>query len=195
LPKKTFEIAIKTGNGFLTQVKENQKQLLEDCKDTHLFNTQVEVSQSEEKAHGRIEKRTTTLHKTNESITDVSWQLLIAVIIVVNRVTMKKNTKTKQWEATEETSYYVCSSDRYSLVQLQDAIRNHWAIENSNHYVKDNALKEDQSKIKKKADLMARIRSFALNILRGANVENISQTLYRTSLNFDRLYSYKHIFD
>ena len=107
---------------------------------------------------------------------------------------MKRNPKTDQWETTEETSYYVCSSDKYSVIQLQDAIRNHWTIENSNHYVKDTAFKEDQSKIKKRADLMARIRSFALNILRGANVENISQMLYRNSLNFDRLYGYKHVF-
>ena len=117
------------------------------------------------------------MHKTNAWLTDVSWLSLIAVINVVNRITMKKNTKTKQWETTEELSYYVCSSDQFSVIQLQDAIRNHWAIENSNHYVKDTALKEDQSKIKKKADLMARIRSFALNILREANVDNISQML------------------
>jgi predicted transposase YbfD/YdcC len=194
LPKKTFEIAQKTGNDFLTQVKENQKQLLEDCMDTHRFNTQVEVNQTEEKAHGRIEKRTVIVHKTTNWITDFTWQLLIASIIVVYRIRIEYNTKTKQWNKTEEVSYYVCSNDRYSAIQLQNAIRNHWAIENSNHYVKDTALKEDQSKIRKKADLIARIRSFALNILRGENIKNINQALYRNSLNFDRLYDYKYIF-
>lgn len=195
MPKKTFEIAEKTGNDFLTQVKDNQEQLLQDCKDTARFNTQVEVHQTNEKAHGRIEKRSVTVHKTTEFITDTGWKLLLAVIIVVARIRIVYNTKTKQWDTAQETSYYVCNSNQYNAQQYYDAIRNHWAIENSNHYVRDTALKEDASKIRKKPDRMARLRSIALNLMRANGIKNICQELYRNSLNFGRICKYKTIFD
>ncbi|MEK9165822.1 MAG: ISAs1 family transposase [Patescibacteria group bacterium] len=195
MPKKTFEIAEKTGNDFLTQVKENQDQLLQDCKDTARFNTQVERHQTNEKAHGRIEKRSVSVHKTTEFITDPGWKLLLAVIIVVARIRIVYNTKTKQWDTTQETSYYVCNSNKYNSKQFYDAIRNHWAIENCNHYVRDTALKEDASKIRKKPDRMARLRSISLNLMRANGIKNIAQELYRNSLNFRRVCKYKNIFD
>lgn len=195
MPKKTFEIAQKTDNDFLTQVKENQAQLLQDCKDTERFHTPTEEYQTDEKAHGRIETRKVAVHKTTEFITDIGWQLLLSVIIVVTRIRIVYNTKTKQWKKTEETSYYVCNSNQYSAKQFYDAIRNHWSIENSNHYIRDTALKEDASKIRKKPDRMARIRSFVLNLMRANDIKNIAAELYRNSLNFDRICEYKSIFD
>jgi predicted transposase YbfD/YdcC len=195
LPKKTFEIAKKTGNDFLTQVKENQAHLLEDCKDTARFNKEVETCQTDEKAHGRIETRKVAVHKTTDFITDLRWRLLLAVIIVVTRIRMVYNTKTKQWDTSEETSYYVCNNDKYTATQFYHAIRNHWAIENRNHYVRDTAFKEDDSKIRKKPDRIARLRSFALNLMRGNAIKNIAENLYRNSLNFNKVCKYKYLFD
>jgi len=195
LPKKTFEIAQQTGNDLLVQVKENQQQLLDDCKDTERFNTITENNSSITKEHGRIEERIVTVHKTNQWISDATWKLLIAAVIVVNRTRTIYDTKTKQWNTSKETSYYVCNEKQYTAIQFNDAIRNHWAIENRNHYVRDTAFKEDYSKIRKKAGLMARLRSFALNIMRANDVTNISQTLYKNSLKFDWIHYYKAIFD
>ena len=45
-------------------------------------------------------------------------------------------------------------------------VRGHWAIENSNHYVRDVTMGEDASRIRKNPGVFARIRSFAANILR-----------------------------
>jgi predicted transposase YbfD/YdcC len=195
LPKKTFEIAQQTGNDFLAQVKENQQQLLEDCKDTVRFNTNVEVYSSSGKAHGRIEQRTVTVHKTPQWITDIIWQALVAAIIVVTRIRIEYNTKTKQWDKAEETSYYVCNNAQYAAIEFHDAIRNHWGIENCNHYVRDTAMNEDHSKIRKKAGRIARCRSFALNIMRANGITNISQGFYRNSLNFEKLCKFQTIFD
>lgn len=195
MPKKTFEIAQQTGNDLLVQVKENQQQLLDDCKDTERFNTITENNSSITKEHGRIEERIVTVHKTNQWISDATWKLLIAAVIVVNRTRTIYDTKTKQWNTSKETSYYVCNEKQYTAIQFNDAIRNHWAIENRNHYVRDTAFKEDYSKIRKKAGLMARLRSFALNIMRANDVTNISQTLYKNSLKFDWIHYYKAIFD
>lgn len=195
MPKKTFEIAIETGNDLLVQVKANQEQLLQDCIDTHRFNKETETHTTEDKAHGRIEKRTTVVHRTVEWINDGKWKALIAAIIIVFRIRTVYNTKTKKWEACEETSWYVCNKTEYTAKQFHDAIRNHWGIENSNHYVKDTAMGEDHSKIRKKACIMATIRSFALNILRANHVENVKQALYKNALNFNRIRKYKAIFD
>lgn len=195
MSKKNFEIAQETGNDILVQVKENQQQLLEDCRDTKRFNTNTEIYNSLEKSHGRIEERIVTVHKTSDWITDIIWQALVSVIIVVTRVRIEYNTKTKQWNKSEETSYYVCNNDRYGAIEFHDAIRNHWAIENCNHYVRDTAMKEDYSKIRKKAGWMARFRSFVLNIMRYNGITNINQALYRNSLNFEKLCRYQTIFD
>lgn len=168
---------------------------MQDCIDTHRFNKNTETHYTNDKAHGRIEKRTTVVHRTNEWITDDKWKILLAVIIMVFRVRSVYNTQTKQWETSEETSWYVCNKDNYTAMQFHDAIRNHWGIENKNHYVKDTAMSEDHIKIKKKARTMAILRSFALNILRANQVENIKQELYRNALNFNRLAKFVAIFD
>jgi len=43
-------------------------------------------------------------------------------------------------------------------------IRGHWRIENGSHYVRDVAFAEDASRIRKNADIVARLRSFAYNL-------------------------------
>lgn len=179
----------------MVQVKENQQQLLSDCRDTERFNTKTETHSITEKEHGRIETRTVTVHKTTNWITDCAWKLLLATIIVVARIRLTYNTKTKQWDTTEETSYYVCNSDKYTTIEFCDAIRNHWGIENRNHYVKDTAFKEDASKIRKKPNRMAIMRSFALNILRVNGITNVCQALFRNAINYDKLRKYKAVFD
>jgi predicted transposase YbfD/YdcC len=195
LSKKTFEISKEKGNNILVQVKENQLQLLTDCQDTERFNTKTETYSTSEKGHGRVEKRTVIVHKTTNWITDSAWKLLLATVIAVYRIRIMYNTKTKQWDTTEETSYYICNSDEYTAIEFCDAIRNHWGIENCNHYVKDTAFKEDASKIRKKPNRMAVLRSFALNILRVNDITNVCQALYRNAINYDRLKKYIAVFD
>ena len=177
------------------QVKENQKELLADCKLTIQCEKADDVYQTEEKGHGRIEKRETRIYKNTSLICDLTWKSLIAVIIVVYRIRMVYDTKQREWKPSRETSYYVCNNKNYTAEEFNGIIRNHWSIENCNHYVKDVSMSEDSSKIKKNAGIMATVRSFALNILRADCTENIKQTLFRNSINIDRLFSYKFIFD
>jgi hypothetical protein len=67
------------------------------------------------------------------------------------------------------------------------AIRGHWGIENRNHHVRDRTLAEDASRIRRKPGVFARLRSFALNILRGHGVANVSKALDSNALSLDRL--------
>jgi len=49
--------------------------------------------------------------------------------------------------------------------EFRQAIHNHWGIENRNHYVRDVCMGEDRSRIRTNPHIMAKLRSFALNIL------------------------------
>ena len=63
------------------------------------------------------------------------------------------------------------------------AIRVHWAIENKNHHMKDVTLVEEASRIRIKPGNFAKLRSWALSILRINQIKNISKALYENTLN------------
>nr|VFK04469.1 MAG: Transposase DDE domain-containing protein [Candidatus Kentron sp. H]VFK07735.1 MAG: Transposase DDE domain-containing protein [Candidatus Kentron sp. H] len=114
------------------------------------------------------------------------WLNRIVAIVRVYRHTDCFDTKTGAWKERTETVYYAASHLRSAEVFAQ-LIRNHWGIENSNHYVYDVTLKEDASRIRNSPGIFARLRSFSLNILRKNNITNVSEALYDNALCFDRL--------
>ena len=69
-------------------------------------------------------------------------------------------------------------------------MRGHWGIENRSHHVRDRILREDDSRIRTRPGLLARLRSFALNLLRANGVANVSEAIYATALGLDRLLAY-----
>lgn len=163
------------------QVKKNQKTLLQNFQYHIKFSapiTTITNKDKPDKAHGRIETREIRTYKPNTKkygqlgfITDIDWRKQIKVIIEITRKTKTKNTKksTKDltiYKTTTEKSYYFTTTATLSAKQLQDIIREHWGIENKNHYVRDVTLKEDQSRIRINPVIMAIIRSTALNTIR-----------------------------
>jgi predicted transposase YbfD/YdcC len=77
---------------------------------------------------------------------------------------------------------------------LASYIREHWWSENKNHYVRDVVLKEDASRIRTNPGILARLRSFALNILRFNSVDNIKAALFENAINSDNVRVYQGIF-
>ena len=90
--------------------------------------------------------------------------------------------KTGLWcHGTDQTAYYLCS--RLLPVDLcAAAIRGHWGLENRSHYVRDMTFAEDASRTRKNPGILARLRSFATNILRFNRAANIKDIRYRISL-------------
>ena len=56
--------------------------------------------------------------------------------------------------------------------------------------MRDRVLHEDDSRIRRKPGVLARLRSFALNILRAGGVSNVSEAVYTNALSLDRLLAY-----
>jgi hypothetical protein len=100
-----------------------------------------------------------------------------------------KDTKTGLWHNTTQTSLYACQT-AISAVAAGAAIRAHWGIENRNHHVRDVSFFEDHSRIRTKPAILARFRSFALNLLRANGTRNISRELYLNALSLDHLMTY-----
>jgi len=142
-----------------------------------------------EKDHGRIEKRICRIFSSRLFINklDTDWQETIACIIQVERYRIIKNNKSC------EISYYV-STGYLDAREAQKKIREHWGIENQLHYVRDVSLKEDRSRIRKQANVMARLRSFALNLMRANKKDNISEELYGNSLDIWQLLKYNFLY-
>src|SRR4051812_37721175 len=88
-----------------------------------------------------------------------------------------------------EVAYYV-SQVALTAEAFGRAVRAHWGIENRSHHVRDRILGEDASRIRRRPGVFARLRSFALNILRARGVTNVSEAVYTNALSLDRLLAY-----
>ncbi len=87
----------------------------------------------------------------------------------------------------------VISTTVLSAKEFNMTIRNHWGIENRNHHVRDVTMKEDKSRIRTNPHIFARLRSFAINILRKNNVRNISLELFSNCMNLKNVLSYEGV--
>jgi len=187
--KKTFEAARESGNFLIAQVKANQQTLLDAIKTISATDDPVDTSLTiDKKRHGRHEHRLVeTFNVAGRLGSD--WEGLIKTTVRVTRHTWRKDTKTGLWQQTSETAFYA-SQIALDAKTSGDAIRQHWGIENRHHYVRDVSFFEDQSRIRTKPGHFARLRTFALNIMRANQTKNVSRELYINALNPHHAMSY-----
>jgi predicted transposase YbfD/YdcC len=122
-----------------------------------------------------------------------NWNLYVKTIIQVIKKVEFFNHKTKSWQISEEQHLYVATySD--TAARFASHIRKHWLIENSNHYVRDQTLMEDHSRIRTNPMSFAILRSFVLNILRFNKESNIREAIYRNCFSLERIFEYLGIF-
>jgi predicted transposase YbfD/YdcC len=123
-----------------------------------------------DKGHGRIEQRTVTVARQVDWLNgerrfpgEVRLPNVTTIIRVAARAELKDRSRF-------ETRYYV-SSAALSATRAADAIRSHWAIENSLHWVLDVTFGDDQSRLRTGhgARNMAVVRHFAINLVRTVN--------------------------
>lgn len=77
---------------------------------------------------------------------------------------------------SEEDAFFITSLDVSAQV-LCKGIRNHWAIENGLHWVKDVTFPEDASKIRKSnaPQNISVLRNIAINLFRMNEYDNMAQ--------------------
>lgn len=120
---------------------------------------------------------------------------LAQIIAKVERKTEIFDTKERKWKKRDKKDcigYYIVTT-ALSAKEMSKIIRNHWGIENRNHYVKDMAFKEDFSRIRVNAGIMARFRSFALNSLRANKSDNIRGDIYFNTMDISNCFRLKGI--
>jgi predicted transposase YbfD/YdcC len=187
--EKTLATAQATGNDVIVQVKANQKTLFHDCQTLSDTTSPTTVYQEPvTKARNRIESRTVEVFVAPELTHADKWEA-VAALVKVERHRQVFDTQTQSWKNTDETAFYISTIVLPAPVFCQ-AIRQHWGTENRNHYVRDVTLGEDKSRIRDNPHLFAKLRSFALNILRHNNVQNVSLELFNNCMNLDRVLNY-----
>jgi predicted transposase YbfD/YdcC len=186
--QKTFAAAAATGNALLVRVKDNQPRLLESLAGLCAIQAPADhLTTVDRHAHGREEHRRVEVF-TAERL-DPGWQPFIACVVRVTRRTLCRDTRTGLWRPRREVAYYA-SQIPLEARACAAAIRRQCGIENRNHHVRDRSLGEDASRIRRRPGLVARLRSFALNILRAHGVGNVSEAIYTNALSLDRLLAY-----
>jgi predicted transposase YbfD/YdcC len=160
------------GADYLLAVKENQPTLQGEI--AAFFDTAqpeaVEAVVEVDKDHGRIETRRCVVSR------QVDWRTgphcfpgaarfakLTAVALVEARIEWRDR-------CTVERRFYI-SSAPLAAARCAQAVRLHWRIETSLHWVLDVLFREDHSRLRKGhgAQNMAIVRHFALNLVRRAH--------------------------
>jgi predicted transposase YbfD/YdcC len=167
--KQIAQKIIDAQGDYVLAVKDNQPKLHEAVQDLFSDERQSDLlklphrqHQTDEESHGRREKRYYVLAKlpADFPLKD-QWPGAKAVGMVV-RVMHKRNGQTSC-----DVRYFI-GSRFFSGQRFAEAVRGHWGIENSLHWVLDVTFGEDQSRTRQRrmADNLSWLRRFAISLLK-----------------------------
>lgn len=165
---KTAALIKENAADYVLQVKNNQKHLSDEIK-AFFHKTERDSADNLDESyyrevdgeHGRISEREYQLLPVTHWLTRAQdWKDCQSVIRVIRRRTIKEKVQ-------KETSYYM-SSLSGDVKAIARYIRNHWAIENSQHWVLDVTFREDESQIYAEdgAKNMALFRRALINLIK-----------------------------
>ncbi len=154
---------------YVLAVKDNQpklheaiKNLFSDERQGDLLKIPHRQHQSSEKGHGRYDERCYLLAKIprNASWKD-AWPGATAVGMAVRKTDKSDGT-------TDGDVRYFIASCYLSGKRFAQAVRGHWGIENSLHWVLDVTFDEDQSRTRERfmASNLSWLRRFAISLLK-----------------------------
>jgi predicted transposase YbfD/YdcC len=182
------------GADYVLAVKENQPRLYEDidrlAEEVLADDEGVKSCLEECRGHGRQEARACWVLHDLDGIRDRDrWEELRSVIIVVSE-------RVVDGAATYERRYYI-SSRKAGAKTLLGAIRGHWGIENSLHWVLDVGFDEDRSRVRTDhgPENLALLRRWAVSLLKHAESGRSSIRRKRLTAGWDNEFLEKVLLD
>jgi len=153
---------------YVLALKQNQNSMYEDVAEHFekqaaegFANPPCSSHETHEKAHGREEHRTTRAVPVPQTLRNRElWRDLKSVGMVESRRSVGGR--------EESFTRYFISSLEADAEQLAHAVRSHWGIENSLHWVLDFTFREDESRTRKGhgAENIAALRRLAITLLK-----------------------------
>lgn len=178
---KIAEQIIEQGGDYVLGLKGNQGALLEAVEEVFaqadektLNSEKFDFHQTEDNGHGRKEFRSIYTTSATDLPMASKWRGLKTIGVVVSD-REKKGKKSTEWR------YFISSLENRAEL-FAKAVRCHWGIENSLHYVLDVSFREDECRIRKDdgAENFAVLRHIARNLLqREQSKMSIKQKLFK----------------
>jgi predicted transposase YbfD/YdcC len=163
------------GADYLLTVKENQPTLFAQLD--ALPWAEIPVHATENRGHGRIERRTIRVQPAPEGI---GFPYTAQVFLIERYITDTSSGKDSAVAVLGVTSLAATRADAPQIAAL---VRKHWQIENKLHYVRDVTYGEDASRVRtaNAPRVMASFRNLAVSTLRLAGNTNIAAALRATA--------------
>ncbi|VAW90184.1 Transposase, IS4 family [hydrothermal vent metagenome] len=183
------QITQQEGN-YVLSLKGNQGTLHDDVVTYFTSSLSPEPAvQTINGGHGRIETR--TIRVTD----DIDWLKKRHTWPGLQSIIAVTATRDLGHKVSKETRYFLSSLNANNPDKLEHAVRAHWSIENSLHWVLDVAFDEDSNRTRKghSAANLAVIRHIALNLIKNEKTSKVGVKIKRLKAGWDNHYLLKVI--